>query len=91
MSRARHLKNDFLANKNNKPKKVMTYQEKRKAKAAVKITAGTTRCISGCLLILGHGLLSIVIRSPGAQCSIGRGLIQSGQQTVKDGVAEWNE
>ncbi|HEV2454629.1 MAG TPA: hypothetical protein VGY98_10220, partial [Verrucomicrobiae bacterium] len=70
---------------------VMTYQEKRKAKAALKITAGTTRCISGCLLILGHGLLSIAIRLPGAQCSIGRALIQSGQQTVKDGVAEWNQ
>ncbi|HEV2331280.1 MAG TPA: hypothetical protein VGY56_21060 [Verrucomicrobiae bacterium] len=69
----------------------MTYQEKRKAKAAVKITAGTTRCISGCLLILGHGLLSIAIRSPGARCSIGRGLIQSGQDAVKEGMAEWNE
>jgi hypothetical protein len=72
-------------------KKVMTDQEKRKAKATIKIAAGTTRCISGCLLILGHGLLSIAIRSPGAQCSIGRALIQSGEQTVKDGVAEWNE
>jgi hypothetical protein len=69
----------------------MTYENERKAKAALKIAAGTARCISGGALALGHGLLSAALRTPGARIPVARGLIQSGQETVKEGMAEWNK
>jgi hypothetical protein len=69
----------------------MTYDEERKVKAALKIAAGTARCISGGALALGHGLLAAVLKTPGVRMPIARGLIQSGQETVKAGLADWNK
>jgi len=62
-----------------------------KEKAAVKIAAGFTRCVSGALLATGHGLLAHVLRTPHARMPVARTMIQSGQQTLKEGLAEWNK
>jgi hypothetical protein len=62
-----------------------------KEKAALKIAAGFTRCVSGALLATGHGILAHVLRTPNARFPVARALMQSGQDTVKEGMAEWNK
>jgi hypothetical protein len=69
----------------------MSYEEERKMKAAKKIGKGVCGCVSGILLATGHGLLSIGLRTPGARMPFARNLIESGQKTVKEGMAEWNK
>lgn len=69
----------------------MTYDEERKLKAAVKIAAGAGRVISGSALALGHGLLAVALRTPGARMPVARGLIQSGQETFREGMEEWKK
>lgn len=69
----------------------MTYEEERKMKAAVKIAAGAGRVISGGALALGHGLLAAALRTPGVRMPVAHGLIQSGQETFKEGMSEWKK
>jgi hypothetical protein len=69
----------------------MTYEEERKLKAALKIGRGAWSCVSGGLLAAGHGLLSGVCRTPAVRIPIARTMIESGQKTFKEGMAEWNK
>ena len=69
----------------------MTYENEQKAKAALKIAMGAGSVISGSALALGHGLLSVALRTPGARIPVARNMIQSGQETFKEGMAEWNK
>jgi hypothetical protein len=72
-------------------KKVMTYENEQKAKAALKIAMGAGRVGSGVALALGHGLLAAALRTPSLRMPAARCLIQSGQETFKEGMAEWNK
>lgn len=69
----------------------MTYQEEQKLKAALKIGRGAWEVVSGTLLATGHGILAIGLRTPAARMPFARHLIESGQKTVKEGMAEWNK
>ena len=69
----------------------MTYQEEQKLKAALKISGGVWECASGALLATGHGFLSIFLRTPAARMPFARNMIESGQKTFKEGLAEWKK
>ena len=69
----------------------MTNETERKVDAALTIGYGLAKCASGVALTLGHGLLSIAIRSPGARLPIARGIMESGGELVKKGMKKWNE
>ena len=67
----------------------MTYEEERKLNAAKQIGYGVYECVSGGLLAVGHGVLSGVMRTPGARMPFARNMIQSGQESIKKGMEEW--
>lgn len=68
----------------------MTNEQEHKLKAGGKIAYGTARTISGGALALEHGLLSVVLTTPAARIPFARAMMESGQKSVKEGVAEWN-
>jgi len=62
-----------------------------KEKAALKIAKGTYQCVSGGLIIVGHSFWCALVRSRPTQLMLARHMIQSGEKSFKDGMAEWNK
>lgn len=69
----------------------MTNETEKKMKAAKKIAFGAYECAAGGLLAVGHGVVAAFIRAPHLRMPIARHMLQSGQKSLKEGIAEWNE
>lgn len=69
----------------------MTPETKSKLNAGTNIALGAGRCVSGILLLCGHGLLAAFIKKPIAQHQIGFGLLKSGSEKFKKGCEEWEK